>query len=97
MPYSKSNNNFHLFCILAALATTTLTYNASLCSQFSINNVYYTINPHYDNRNIVTGDIVYNLCNQIEVYCNSTYKVVNGSLIRYDSNEGCLAYRQFNI
>jgi hypothetical protein len=61
---------------------------------FALDGVYYTVNPNYNNLNQVspTNDI-YNLCNCIELYCNATYTVVNGSLITPD----CKGYRQSSI
>lgn len=94
----NSNINALPLILLISIVSYSVCYNASICSQFYLNGVYYTINPNYDNENIKYNDIVFNLCNSIEQYCNSTHKVVNGSLIKfYGNNLGCYGYEQYNI
>lgn len=61
----NSNINALLLPIFIILIQYCSCYNTSICSQFNLNGVYYTINPNYDNENINNNDIIFNLCNSI--------------------------------
>lgn len=94
---TKSNANVTFILIFAFLTTQAMCYNVSICDQFNLNGVYYTINANYDNQNQMENNLIYNFCNQIEQYCNASYQVVTGSMVKFYGADGCYPYMQTNV
>ena len=77
-------------------------YNLSLCADIEIDSLHYYVNVAQDNKDLYlnssSGDVTYNLCKSVEVYCKYQNAIINASMVAVNSVEStCTSYTQYNI